>query len=183
MRLPSVVTCAATLCVRAVNGTSRNCLALLRKTHEGGDALGLGEPERAVDLQLLDVLGEVAAGHALVQVLVTGEFAELLDARLDVVAGDALPPHDGFQVDLVLDPLVALDHAVRHRNAEIALALQHGDPVFALETDLAFAAPDGAHGRRGVAFGEDVRDVILGHGPLIGTARGRLQAAKRVRSE
>ena len=136
----------------------------LRETQEGGDALGLDEPERAEDLQLLDVFGEVAAGHALVEVLVTGEFAELLDARLHVVAGDAFPPHDGVQVDLVLDPLVALDHAVRHRNAEIALALHHRDPVFAFEADLAFAAPDGAHGGRGVAFGEDVGDVILGHG-------------------
>ena len=156
MRLPSVVTCAATLWVRAVNGIIAQLPGALRKTNEGGDALGLGQPQRAVDLQLLDVLGEVAAGHALVQVLMTGQLAELLDARLDVVAGDALPPHDGFQVDLVLHALVAFDHAVRHRNAEIALALQHGDPVFAFEADLAFATPDGAHGGRSVAFGEDV---------------------------
>ena len=164
MRLPSVVTCAATLCVRAVNGMSRNCSGALRKTKERGDALGLDQLQPAVDLQLLDVLGEVAAGHALVEVLMTGQFAELLDARLDVVTGDALAPHDGFQVDLVLHALVALDHAVRHGNAEIALALQHRDPVFAFEADLAFATPDGAHGGRSVAFGEDVGDVILGHG-------------------
>ena len=41
-------------------------------------------------LQLLDVLGEVARRHALVDVLVAGERAELLDARLHVVAGDPL---------------------------------------------------------------------------------------------
>ncbi len=86
----------------------------------------------------------------------TGQFAELLDPRLDVVAGDALAPHDGVQVDLVLDALVSLDHAIGHGNAEIALAFQHGDPVVAFEANLAFAAPDGAHGGRGIALGEDV---------------------------
>ena len=41
-------------------------------------------------LDLLHVLGQVARGHALVDVLVAGQRIELLDAGLDVVARDAL---------------------------------------------------------------------------------------------
>src|SRR3546814_2084191 len=57
---------------------------------EGGDGTVAEEGEGLLDLQLLDVLGEVAAGHALVDVFMTGQRAELLDPRLDVVAGDPL---------------------------------------------------------------------------------------------
>ena len=46
---------------------------------------------RVADLELLDVLGQVARRHALVDVLVAGEGGELLDAGLDVVAGAAAP--------------------------------------------------------------------------------------------
>ena len=61
---------------------------------------GRGPARSAVaDLQLLDVLGEVAAGHALVDVLVAGEGGELLDAGLHVVAGDPLPRLDRVEVD------------------------------------------------------------------------------------
>ena len=42
-------------------------------------------------------------------VFVTGQRAELVDAGLDVVAGDRLALSDRRQVDLVLDRLVGLD--------------------------------------------------------------------------
>ena len=70
--------------------------------------------QRGPDLELLDVLGEVAGGHPLVDVLVPGERAELLDPGLHVVPGDPLPLGDRRQVDLVDHPLVRLDDAVRH---------------------------------------------------------------------
>ena len=54
------------------------------------DDPGADEPERAEHLVLLDVLGEVAAGHALVHVLMPGQRVELFDARLHVVPGDPL---------------------------------------------------------------------------------------------
>ena len=71
--------------------------------------------QRQPDLQLLDVLGEVAAGHPLVHVLVPGQRAELLDARLDVVAGDPLAGRDGGEVDLLDDALVVRDRLRRGR--------------------------------------------------------------------
>jgi hypothetical protein len=58
-----------------------------------------------------------------VDVLVTGERAELLDARLHVVAGDPLAGGDRRQVDLVDDRLVGLDHPVGDVDAEVALGL------------------------------------------------------------
>ena len=67
---------------------------------EDGDGAVAHVLQRQPDLQLLDVLGEVAAGHALVDVLVPRQRGELLDARLDVVAGDALAGGDGGEVDV-----------------------------------------------------------------------------------
>ena len=92
--------------------------------------------QRQPDLQLLDVLGEVAAGQALVHVLVAGEGVELLDARLDVVPGDPLAGGDGVEVHPVDDALVVGDHAVRYVDPQVALGSQHGEPQPALQNDL-----------------------------------------------
>ena len=110
--------------------------------------------QRGADLQLLDVLGEVARGHALVDVLVAGERVELLDARLHVVPGDPLARGDRGEVDLVEDRLVGLDDAVGDVDAEVALGPQHREPQLPLEHDLCSgdqSAPVGARrsGRRG----------------------------------
>ena len=64
------------------------------------DPVRVHQFQRATDLQLLDVLGEVAARHALVHVLVAGERVELLDAGLDVVARDAFAVVDRGQIDV-----------------------------------------------------------------------------------
>jgi hypothetical protein len=45
---------------------------------------------RAKELELLDVLGEVAAGHPLVDELLPGDGVKGLQSRLHVMAGDAL---------------------------------------------------------------------------------------------
>ena len=114
--------------------------------------------EAAVDLELLDVLGEVAARHALVDVLVSGEITEFLDARLHVVAGDALTGIDRSQVDLIDDTLIGGDGLGGNVETEVALCLHHRDPELALETDFSFGGPDRFHGGGGIAFGEDVGD-------------------------
>ena len=57
--------------------------------------------QRPVHLQLFNVLGEIPAGHALVDVLIPSQGVEFLDARFDVVPGDALSRGDGIQVDAV----------------------------------------------------------------------------------
>jgi hypothetical protein len=88
------------------------------------------------DLELLDVLGKVPRRHALVDVLVAGERAELLDAGLHVVPGDLLAGRDGGQVDLVDHGPVVLDDPVGHVHAEVALRLQHRDPQLPLQDDL-----------------------------------------------
>ena len=114
------------------------------------------QPQRGQHLELLDVLGEVARGHALVDVLVPGEGGELLDPRLHVVPGHPLPRRDAVEVDLVDDLLVGLDDAVGHVDAEVALGLQHRDPEPALEHDLVLGRPDRGEVGAGVAAGEDV---------------------------
>ena len=69
-RLPSVVAWAATLCDAAGHHQRRVLRGQLAEAGERGDHPDADELERLADLQLLDVLGEVAAGHALVDVLV-----------------------------------------------------------------------------------------------------------------
>ncbi len=117
-----------------------------------------GEP----DLQLLDVLGEVAGGHALVHVLVPGEVVELLDPGLHVMAGDLLALGDRGQVDLVQDTLVVGDRRVGHLDPEVLLGPQHGEPELPLQPHLLLGGPERGELGGGVASGEDVRDTGLG---------------------
>jgi len=98
-----------------------------------------------------------------VDVLVSGERGELLDARLDVVPGDALPRRDAGEVHVVEHPLVRLDDAVRDVDAEVALGPQHRQPQAALGADLLLWRPDGRHLGRRVPGGQDVRD----HPPIL----------------
>ena len=134
---------------------------------QGGDGAVAQQGEGLLDLQLLDVLGEVAAGHPLVDVLVAGQRAELLDTCLHVVAGDPLARGDRVEVDGLLAAghhgLVGLDHPVGHLDAEVLLGLQHRDPELALQDDLVLGRPDLGQVGGGVAGGEDVRDGHGGH--------------------
>ncbi len=116
----------------------------------------------APDLQLLDVLGEVAAGHALVHVLVAGQGVELLDAGLDVVAGHPLAGGDGGQVDLIEYPLVIGDGRFRDVHTQFPLRAQHREPQSALGHDLRLGRPDRHHVGAGVPVGQDVGND---HGP------------------
>ena len=99
--MPSVVAWAATLWLRPTMTEAGVLGGQAGQAGEGGDHPVADEHEGVADLELLDVLGEVAAGHALVDVLVAGEGGELLDAGLHVVAGDPLPGLDRGEVDLV----------------------------------------------------------------------------------
>jgi hypothetical protein len=150
-RLPKVVACAATL-LRSEAG----------QPGQRRDDPVAHQLEGRADLQLLDVLGQVARGHPLVDVLVPGEGAELLDACLHVVAGDPLAGSDRGQVDPVHDRAVVLQHAVRHVDAQVALRLEDGDPELPLEDDLVLRRPEPDQLGRGVAVRQHVRDA---HGP------------------
>ena len=86
-----------------------------RQPGQGRDHPRAQQHQRGADLQLLDVLGQVARGHPLVDVLVPRERAELLDPRLHVVPRHALTGRDAVQVDLVDHGLVVLDDARRER--------------------------------------------------------------------
>ena len=122
------------------------------------DTVGVDEFQRAPDLQLLDVLGEVAARHALVHVLVAGERVELLDAGLDVVARHPLARGDRGQVDVLEHALVVGDHAVGHRDAQLGLRAQDGDPQPPLGDDLGLRRPDRHHLVAGVPIGQHIRN-------------------------
>ncbi len=137
------------------------------EAYQGGDDPVSDQFERAADLHLLDVLGQVAAGHALVDVLVAGEFGELLDAGLDVVLGDALALGDRGEVDLLEHALVVGDHAVGDGHAQLVLGLEHRQPQAPLGLDLADRVPDVAHFLRGVPLGEHIRS----HAPSMPTRR------------
>ena len=107
-----------------------------RQPYERRDDPVADQLERTTDLQLLDVLGEVAGGEALVDLLVTGERVELLDARLHVMAGDPFARRDALEVDGVHDLRVGLDRALRDRHPEVALRRQHRQPQLSLEHHL-----------------------------------------------
>ncbi len=100
------------------------------------------ELERPADLHLLDILGDVAAGQALVDVLVAGQRGELLDARLDVVAGRALTCRNRLQVDGAQDALIVLDDTVRYVDPEVSLGPQNRQPQLAFGDHLARRRPD-----------------------------------------
>ena len=130
----------------------------LGEAGEDGDRFIADDLERAVNLKLLDVLGEVPRGHPFVDVLVAGEVVEFLDTGLHVVTGDALAFVDGSEVDLVFDRLVSRDGFVRDIETEGLLGLHDGDPKVTFEDDAAFGGPDVADLGGGVSFGEDVWD-------------------------
>ena len=128
------------------------------------------QSQRRTHLQLLDILGQVAAGHAPVDQLADlvgrGEGVELLDPGLDVVLGDPFPGRDRVEVDGVeagLDNLAVRGHrAVRGADAEVLLGAEHREPEPALEHHLVLRAEQGRHRRRGVAPRQDVRNGGLG---------------------
>ena len=100
----------------------------VREGVQGGDAFDKDDVEGPEDLELLDILREVTAGHAFVDVFVAGQFAEFVDPRFDIVPGSPLAAHDGGDVDAVADALVISDGVGRDVEAEFALRLHHRDP-------------------------------------------------------
>jgi hypothetical protein len=114
---------------------------------ESRDDLVAGEQEGVADEHLLDVLGEIAAGHALVDVLVAGECVELLDAGLDVVTCHALALGDGSQVDVVDHAGVVGDDAVGDVDAEVSLGIEDSEPEPALGCDPMLRCPERRHRR------------------------------------
>ena len=128
---------------------------------EGRDDAAAHQPQRVQHLELLDVLGQVARGHALVDVLVPGQRVELLDAGLHVVARHALAGVDRVEVHAVDDGLVGGDHLVgvspAEVDAQVALRPQHREPELPLRDDLGLRRPDALHLGGGVTGGKDVR--------------------------
>src|SRR6185295_20347104 len=121
--------------------------------------------------------------QALVHVLVAGEGVELLDARLDVVARDALAGGDRGEVDALDDALVVRDHRFRDLDAQVALRAQHREPQPALQHDLALRRPQRDELRAGVPGGQDVRDHVReAYGAEQHRRRGTGGAAARVRT-
>jgi hypothetical protein len=118
------------------------------------------EQQGVADEHLLDVLGEITARHALVDVLVAGECVELLDARLDIMARHALAIGDGAKVDVVDDARIVGDHAVGDVDTEVRLGAEDGEPQAPLSRDPVLRRPQCGHRRGGVALGEDVGDHV-----------------------
>ncbi len=133
----------------------------LAQPRQDGDRPVADEFQAAADLQLLDVLGEIPGGHALVDLLMAGEGVELLDAGLDVVPGDPLAGGDGVEVDLPQHPLVVGRRLLGNLDAEVGLGAQHRKPQLALQYDLVLRGPQLDQFGRGVAGGEDVRNAGL----------------------
>ena len=136
------------------------------------DDLVTHEQQGLADEHLLDVFGEIAAGEALVDVLVPGEGIELLDARLDVMARDPLAPGDRGEVDVVDHAGVVGDDAVGDVDAEIGLGVKDREPESSLGGNPVLGCPQRCHRRGGVALGEHVGDHGT-HPPRRAMARRR----------
>ena len=126
-----------------------------------GDGLIADDLQRGVDLQLLHVLGEIAAGHALVNVLVAGQRIEFFDAGLHIVAGDALALRDGPEVHVLYHGLVGIDGLGGDVYAQILLGAHDRNPELALQDDFMLRAPDIGQLRGGIAGGQDVGNLLL----------------------
>ena len=93
-------------------------------------------------MELFDALGEVAARHALVDVLKTGEAAKFLDARLDVVAGDFFALVNLVDSDVVFYSLVGVNSLLGNVEAELLLGFHDRNPQVAFEKYFSFGAPN-----------------------------------------
>ena len=119
----------------------------LGQSPRGRDAASVDEFQRLPQLQLLHVLGEVAARHPLMDVLVPGQRVEFLDPRLHIVAGHALALGDRVKVYLVDHRLVVGDNIVGDIQSERGLRTHHGDPQLPFEPNLVLGRPDPRHVR------------------------------------
>ena len=113
---------------------------------------------RTPDLQLLHILRQVAAGHSLVNMLETGQVAELLNTGLHIVAGDALAGIDTLHIHLSLHAFVGIDGLLRNIQPQVLLGLHHRNPELALQHNAAFGRPDSFHGIGGVTPGQYIRN-------------------------
>ena len=111
----------------------------------------------APDLQLLHILRQVAAGHALVDVLMAGQVAELLDAGLHIVAGHTLAGVDALHIHLPLHALIGINRLLRNIQPQVLLGLHHRNPELTLQHNATLCGPDGFHGIRGVTACQYIR--------------------------
>ena len=71
------------------------------KASEDGDGLISNHFEGSIDLKLFHVFGQVARGHAFVNVLMSGQVIKFFNTGFDIVAGDALSFVDRREIDLI----------------------------------------------------------------------------------
>jgi hypothetical protein len=135
-----------------------------RQLPQTRDVLDPQEAQRLQHLQLFDVLGQVAAGQPLVDVLEAGQGTELVDARLDVMPRDSLALAYALQVDLRLDAFVGVNRLGGNIQPQRPLRAHDGNPELALEQNLGAWRPDLDHGAAGVAVGQDIRNGRVGGG-------------------
>ena len=127
--------------------------------------------ERTSQLQLLDVLGEIARSHPLMNLFVTSQRTELIDAGLHIVASDTFTGVDGIEVDLINDTAIGIDRVVGHRNTEVTLGFKDCQPEFSLKNDLLFGRPQSDHLRARIPSSKN-----------IGHRRGRHSVSSRAQS-
>jgi hypothetical protein len=111
----------------------------------------------------LDVVIEVAAGHAEVRHLVACEGIELFESGLHVMLGDLLALADAAEVHaaVVHDLLVVLEGPAGDSvEAEVLLGLHDGEPELPFELDLGDDRPEVADVVVGAAADETGADVV-----------------------
>ena len=105
------------------------------------NALVAHKLQRTVDLQLLHVFGEVTRSHALVDMLMSSQRIEFLNAGLHIMAGNALALSNAGQINLINDSFIGCDCLIGDCYPQIFLRFHHGDPELALHDDLFFGTP------------------------------------------
>ena len=79
------------------------------RSRQEADVLQPQEPKGFQDLELLDIVGEVATRQSLVDMLEAGQGTELLNPGLHIVACSFFTLADGVQIDLVDHILICGD--------------------------------------------------------------------------
>ncbi|CAB4653130.1 unannotated protein [freshwater metagenome] len=102
---------------------------------------------------------------------VTGQRTELVDASLHIVTSNAFTSVDGIKVDLLDDTAISGDRIVGDRNTEILLGFKNCQPELSLKNDLLFGRPQSDHLRARISSSKN-----------IGYGRGRHSVSSRAQN-
>ena len=98
---------------------------------ENGHIAAQNDSGTLLELHLFHIVGEVAAGHALVNVFIfSGCLDKPFDFGLNIVFGFNLPLFDEVQVNVFKSRFITFDHICGNGDPKLFLGFHYGNPEF-----------------------------------------------------